>query len=270
MATARCLELKLTDGPVLIRGLGNAGLDASYPLWDDMHANEWFPAGAGESGAKYVLTVKARVSEVGEVRRIEDKLTEALRLLSMAWPFSGGSYMPLKSRRVTSLPRVSSNAGDVEQELLEEQGVKKVELSCSIDAYIMGSYIHPPLLIAIEIAKLIRSNFLVKKLFEYHCLASEGFYDPITPNDPCWYINLYKVSETLVKLCNGPKRMRTSLGIPDSDWKHFQKQINKNDLRHAETTGNVPTISKDERTTLYQMGSRWISSYLRTKSICAA
>ena len=83
--------LTLTEGPIC--GLGDAGTEASYPLWDSIVASESFPPGVGPSGANYVVRLRKRVNHASEVRLAEDELTKALQLLGAAWPFSGGPYL---------------------------------------------------------------------------------------------------------------------------------------------------------------------------------
>ena len=87
--------LALTVGPIC--GLGDARIEAAYPLWDSIIATESFPPGAGASGANYVLRLKKEVSPASEVRQAENGLAKALQMLAAAWPFSGGSYLIIET-----------------------------------------------------------------------------------------------------------------------------------------------------------------------------
>jgi hypothetical protein len=62
----------LTLGPIC--GLCDAGVKASYTLWNSIIATESFPPGAGVSGANYVLSVRKEVRHASEVRQAEDDL----------------------------------------------------------------------------------------------------------------------------------------------------------------------------------------------------
>jgi hypothetical protein len=56
---------------------------------------------------------------------------------------------------------------------------------------------------------------------------------------------------------------KAALGISKNKWKYFGKLLNENDLRHAEITGSVPSVSHEEIDKLYRLAHRWAASYLR-------
>ena len=49
----------------------------------------------------------------------------------------------------------------------------------------------------------------------------------------------------------------------------FGKILNNNDLRHAEISGNVPSVSNDDIDKIYALARSWVSSYLQTQGIPA-
>ena len=97
------VEIVLKEGPVLIPSLAGSGVDRTCPLWSDITASEFFPPNV--ESAFYILSLRKQVGDPVEVPRAEGDLVSALRMLSMAWPFSGGSFMVLDSRIVPPLAR---------------------------------------------------------------------------------------------------------------------------------------------------------------------
>ena len=104
------VQVSITEGPVIIPSLNGTEVTATHCLWDGAVASENFPPGAGVSGANYVVTLKKEVTQLEDVRRVEDELTEALFMLAAAWPFAGGSHLVVDSRKLISSPRFESNA----------------------------------------------------------------------------------------------------------------------------------------------------------------
>jgi hypothetical protein len=87
-------------------------VNASYPLWDDASASEFFPPKV--ETANYVLTVEKRVMLASQVRSAEKDLVEALGLIAAVWSFSGGSHLLIDTHELSSIPRFESNADEVE------------------------------------------------------------------------------------------------------------------------------------------------------------
>lgn len=160
--------LTVTEGPVIISGLGSAAVDATHTLWDCIVASEKFPSGAGALGGSYVVTLKKGVDHANEVRRAEDDLTKALLMLAAAWPFAGGPYMTIQTREVVCSPRFESNAAEVERRLLEKYGVARVASTASMPLSWSATYSQPPLCLAARIARLMHCDFFTRKLLCYH------------------------------------------------------------------------------------------------------
>jgi hypothetical protein len=247
--------LTLTEGPIC--GLGDAEIAASYPLWDSIVAAESFPPGAGVSGANYVVRLKKGVDHANEVRPTEDELTKAFQMLAAAWPFSGGSYLIIETREVVCSPRFASNADDLEREMLARSGLVRVVSRSGAPLEWSATYSQAPLCLAVRIAQSMRFDIQTRKLLFYH----QGTV--IERGHPSWFINLAKVREFLSIVYCGEKAAKDALGITEG-WKHFGKLLNTNDLRHAEKTGSVPSISVGEIDKLYRLAHRWVASYLRT------
>jgi hypothetical protein len=108
----RIVRICIKDGPVLLRNLPESGVNASYPLWDDASASEFFPPKV--ETANYVLTVEKRVMLASQVRSAEKDLVEALGLIAAVWSFSGGSHLLIDTHELSSIPRFESNADEVE------------------------------------------------------------------------------------------------------------------------------------------------------------
>jgi hypothetical protein len=247
--------LTLTEGPIC--GLGDDEIAASYPLWDSIVAAESFPPGAGASGANYIVSLKKGVNHVNEVRPAEDELTKAFQMLAAAWPFSGGSYLIIETREVVCSPRLASNADDIEQEMLSRSGLTRVVSTSRAPLGWSAPYSQAPLCLAVRIAQSMRSDFQTRKLLFYHQQAA------IERGHPSWFVSLYKVRDFLCKVYKCENAARAALGISKNKWKYFGKLLNENDLRHAEITGSVPSVSHEEISKLYQLAHRWAASYLR-------
>lgn len=192
--------LTVTDGPVIIRGLGSAAVDATHTLWDCIVASERFPSGAGASGASYVVTLKKGVDQASEVRRAEDDLTKALLMLAAAWPFSGGSYLTIETREVVCSPRFESNAAELERRMLEQCGIAKVASTASVPLSWCATYSQPPLCLAVRIARLMHSDFHTRRVLLYHQRSVTERAHRSAFEGASWFISLYKVRDFLCKL----------------------------------------------------------------------
>jgi len=263
------IRLTLTEGPIIIPALDGAGIDATHPLWDCAVASESFPPGAGDLGANYVVTLKKGVSHANEVRRTEDDLTKALHMLAAAWPFAGGSYMTIETREIVCSSRFKSNAEAIEQQMLERCGLKAVGLTSSVPADWSATYSQPPLCLASRIALLMRTDFHTRKLLLYHQRSVVERDHPAASDGASWFISLYKVRDFLCKLYKGHKATKTALGISGTQWSDFGNLLNDNDLRHAEISGNAPSVSDEQIDKLYAAARCWVASYLRTKGLPA-
>jgi len=264
--------LTLTQGPIC--GLGDAGIEASYPLWNSIVAAEAFPSGAGGSGANYVVRLKKEVSHASEVRRAESELSTALQMLAAAWPFSGGSYLTIETREVVCSPCFESNADDIEREMLARSGLTRTALQASLGLSWAATYSQAPLCVAARIVGLMHSDFQTRRLLHYHQRAVIERSHPTASDGASWFIGLYKVRDFIAKIYgNGKtadaKKARDTLGISTAQWDYFGNILNNNDLRHAEISGIAPSISAATQGNLYRIALCWVASYLRTKDIPA-
>lgn len=110
------LRIRVADGPVVLRNAPDSGVNASYPLWDDICASEFFLPGV--EFAYYVVALEKLVKHANQARLVEKELIEALLLIAAAWSFSGGSHLKIDTHKLISAPRFESNAGAVEQPLI--------------------------------------------------------------------------------------------------------------------------------------------------------
>jgi hypothetical protein len=265
MGIAKEVRLTITEGPVIIRGLGDSAIDETHALWDGMTASETFPAGAGERGANYVVTLMKGVKSANDVPDAEANLTRALHMLAAAWSFAGGSCMVIETREVISSSRVESNAAYIEREMLEASGLHEVASAVSIPISWSATYSQPPLRSAIHISKAMNGDYQMRKVLEYYYRAVA-----VTLDDASWFINLYKVRDILCKIYNGEKNVKVKLGIRSGDWTDFGTVLNNNDLRHAEISGAAPSISPAKVRQVYALARTWVESYLRTKCMPVA
>lgn len=265
--------LTLTEGPIC--GLGDEGMEARYSLWHSIVASECSPPGSGASGANYVVRLTKRVSHASEVRLAEYELTKALQMLAAAWPFSGGSYLIVETRDVVCSPRFENNADDLEREMLARSGLTRVVSEVRMPIGWSATYSQAPLRVAVDIMRSMHSDFPTRRLLLYHQGAV------MERGGSSWFISIYKVRDFLCKLygatqkakagkkIKGAEATKTALNITDEDWEYFGRILNNNDLRHAEISGNVPSVSHDEIDELYRLAHCWVASYLRVKGLPA-
>lgn len=213
------------------------------------------------------MTPKKEVTQLDDVRRVEDELTKALLKLAAAWPFAGGSHLMIDSRELISSPRFESNANAIEQQLLARDDLKSVKATFGIPVMTGATYAQPPLALAIQIAKLTRVDIPARRLVQYYYRSWIDRGPGMEADAGAWCLNLYKVRDLLGKLYkrNAKAKAARVLGIQGKDWDKFGSLLNQNDRRHAELTGISPPISPPDIGWLYDTARMWISSYLHTK-----
>ena len=267
MSGAKEVCIALTQGPIC--GLGDAGIEASYPLWDSIVAAESFPPGAGASGANYVLSIRKGVSHASEVLHAENQLTEALQMLAAAWPFSGGSYLTIETRDVVCSPCFESNADELERELARSDPTNRIGWGPTMPLEWSATFSKAPLRGAADIARLMHCDFQTWKLLHYHQRSVIERTHSAVQDGASWFISLYKVRDFLSKIYPNDKEVRCALGISSNEWTDFGGVVNNNDLRHAEIKGIAPSIPREVQDKLYRIALRWVASYLRTKGLPA-
>ena len=153
--------------------------------------------------------------------------------------------------------------------MLARSGLTRVIPEARMPVDWSGTYSQAPLCAAAHIAQSMHSDFPTRRLLLYHQGAV------IERGHLSWFVSLYKVRDFLCKLygatqkvkavkkIKGAEATKTALNITDADWEYFGKILNTNDLRHAEISGNVPSISNNEIEKLYQLARCWVASYLR-------
>ena len=255
------VEITLKEGPVLIPSLAGAGVDRSYPLWDDMSASEFFPSDV--ESAFYVLSLRKPVLDPEDVSAIEGELMSALRLLAMAWPFCGGSFVVLDSRDVIVSGRFESNAERVRSDLLAASGKRIVQSSATLPFESLATYDRPPLDVASAVAKAATNDYALRKLLTYHQTAWVGYYGRARSDRSSWFIDLYKVRDLLSKVYGNDEKATKALDIADGDWRFFGQTLNNNDLRHAEVTGTPPAVPREDIDRLYRLARTWTRSHLK-------
>lgn len=262
MSEFEAIELTLREGPVVIQGQEGVEIDAIHRLWNDIFAKEFFPPGA-ERGAFYAVTLTKYVNRAEQVRLVEVELSKVLLQIASAWVFSGGSHLEVETRQVITSRRVISNADAVLQRLLPRTNLTQVVADVGIPFESGTTYSRPPLPLAMEIAQLMKADFLVSRLIGYYYQA---WTQQATSS---WALNLYKVRDLLHKRYCSEAKAQSALGIPNQQWKRFGCLLNNNDLRHAEIGGVAPSISPENIRWLYKIARSWIATYLRAKGVNA-
>jgi hypothetical protein len=258
---ALSVKIVLKEGPAIIRSLNGAGISAKYDLWNDIVASEFFPP--NKDSAFYVLSLEKSVTLAAEVCMVEAKLLKALELLAAAWPFSGGSFMIPATHEVTRTPRYTSNAKEVEAELLARAGLQHVESRATINVESLAIYRKPPLATATHLAKAMLDDPPLCKLLGYYRRAWVEYYSRQRTERSSWFIDLYKTQDTLKKVY-GKDKVKSYLGIlkDDDDWPFFETILNNNDLRHAEISGTAPIVAAQDVDRLYRLARSWIEAHL--------
>lgn len=255
------VEIILKEGPVLIPSLAGSGAENTYPLWNEMSVSEFFPPHV--ESAFYVVSLRKLARHPDEVSGVEAELVSALRLLAMAWPFSGGSFMLVDSREVVVSIRFRSNAERVRSELLAAAGKRMVCSTATMPLVSLATYERPPLEIASVVAKAAASDYSLRKLLVYHQTAWVEYYGRARRDRSSWFIDLYKVRDFLKKLYGGEDTAKARLAIADGDWSFFGRILNNNDLRHAEISGVVPQIHQGDVERLYRLARTWTRAHLK-------
>jgi hypothetical protein len=262
--------IRLTQGPIY--GLGDDGVEASYPLWGSIVAAECFPPG-GASGGNYVLSIRKAVTNASEVPHSENQLIEVLKMLAAAWPFSGGSYMTIETRYVVGSPDLESNATALEQEMARSEedssGVSTIKICQRFGLDFNTTYSMAPLRVAADIVRLMHCDTDTERVLEYHQRAVIERHHPTAQDGTSWSSNLYKVRECLSKtIYENENEAQRVLGISCGQWRDFGNILNnKYDLRHARVS--APPIPTEVREEAYRTARSWVASHLRIKGIPA-
>lgn len=257
---APSVRIAVKEGPVIIESLGGEQLSAEYAMWDDIVASEFFPPDV--SSAFYVLSLEKSVSRASEVWRVEAELVEALESLTAAWPFSGGSFMTLETRKVAYAPRYESNAKAIETELLARQGLHRVESHLTASYEVLATYRQPPHDTAVRLSRVMRENLALERLLRYHRQAWMEYYYRQKAERSSWFIHLYKIREVLAEVHGGESKARSHLGVSKRDWSFFGSILNNNDLRHAKVSGTAPAVRGEDVNRLYRLARSWIQTHL--------
>jgi hypothetical protein len=252
------VRLCIKDGPVLLRSAAELGVNCSMELWDGIVVSEYYPPRV--SSAFYVVEVRKLAHSAREVRSIEQELSDALFMIAAAWSFSGGSLLPLESRRLISSTRVESNADEVGHALSMQEGTVHAASEGRMPIETLSTYSRAPLALAVGISKHMRNHLPTRKILEYH---QESHVRGPRLDPAAWFIALYKVRDLLDKFYKAKKKQaRSELSIPLSAWKKFGDLLNNGDRRHAELAGIVPPISNEDLIWLYATAREWVKAFL--------
>ncbi|MGR8932450.1 MAG: hypothetical protein ACU836_17635 [Gammaproteobacteria bacterium] len=247
------IEIKLAHGPVYMRWLKGEGLDNEYPLWESIYGHEYFPKNV--ESANYVLTLRKNAKQHTEVRSIEHELVDALKKLSEAWVFSGGSLFPIAEKKAVALPLYTSNAKEIEEKLLAEERLTKVVSEDRFSIEIGCTYYDAPLKNAINICSAAFLTPEIQNLVRY--------YTEARLDNEKWFIQLHKVRESLKNIYGSDKEAINALGLDKDDWSFFGKVLNNNDLRHPPKGKiTVASVSRDDKAKVEALARKWVLIYL--------
>ncbi len=77
-----------------------------------------------------------------------------------------------------------------------------------------------------------------------------------------WYVNLYKVMDTLKKKYRTKKPSKL-LSLDDKDWEFFEKTLNTHDLRHADSLrSNRESISLTDEKRAFRIAHGFVQAYI--------
>jgi hypothetical protein len=261
------LQISLKDGPVKIPSLAGIGASRKLSLWEGISAAEFYPPNV--ESAFYQLTLTTSVSLWEEARPAEKALVNALELLAWAWPFSGGSFLPLVTHRFVTDHRYESNVAEVESELLARIGRVPVSASMSSNYEALSTYLAPPLEAAVKVANRARVDPLLQQLMKYFSQAYEKVPGRPRPGESSWAMDLYKVRDSLKNAYGGERKAKRALGLDDKDgeWSDFGDVLNNNDLRHAHISGEVKALDSADVNRVFAIGRKWIVSYLHLPAV---
>jgi hypothetical protein len=264
--TDNALSIRIVrkEGPVLIPSLQGEGIDAKYEVWEDVTAAEFFPPKVDY--AFYTISLSKFVSQHTEVSKVEAELIGALKLIAIAWPFCGGSFMIPETYQVLKISSHESNSGGIQKELLAREGLQRVAKEAAANLEVLAMYSRPPLGTATQLANAMHCEPALAELLEYHQQAWVEYYQD-TNLRSSWFTHLYKVRDFLGKVCGGESEARSYLNISRADWSFFGKILNGNNLRHAEIQGMGPTVARADVDRLFLLARNWIRSYLREKGV---
>jgi hypothetical protein len=256
------VRIALKETPVIIQSLKGDQVSAEYALWDDIAASEFFPPSV--NSAFYILSLEKPVSQASEVWVVESELIEALELLAAAWPFSGGGFIILETRKLPHAPRYESNAKEIETDLFRQarQGFADAAARVHLIHEDVATYRQPPLGTAVRLAKVMRENPALNSLLSYHQQACVEYYHPQRAKRPSWFIDLYKVREVLKEIYAGEAKARSLLNISNSDWSFFGRILNNYDLRHAKVSGMAQAVPVQDVDRVYRLARSWIQTHL--------
>jgi hypothetical protein len=244
---------------VIIPSLDGAGVDAKQPLWNGITAHEYFPPIKGS--ALYVLTLQMPVDSVIDIPQRVKELDKAMELLALAWPFSGGSFLPVEQRVYTNPQSGDSNAAAVRAQILARDGFRDVSVSHRFPIETMATYSRPPLTAAATIARAMHARPALAELLGYHQTAWMECYFHNRGKASSWFAHLYNVRDFLQKYFKGEDKARSALGLPSSSWQAIGKKLN-NGYRHATATGIAPELSRAEIAELFQASRKFVIAYL--------
>lgn len=252
------VKIELTQSPVYMKWLEGRGLDSEYYLWSEIYGHEFFSKNM--ESAKYVLTLKKNAIHHAEVSKIEVELVDALTRLSEAWVFSGGSLFPIKEKKLIYQPLYSSNAEEVEKELLAREGKSKVTSDLSLGWESGCTYYEAPLRKAIGICTAAISRPEIQNIVKY--------YTEARLNGEKWFIDLYKVRDAIKNVYGSATKAKEILKIDEKEWGYFGDVLNNNNLRHPPKGGaSVASISSEEQNKVESLAWEWVSRFLKYEGV---
>lgn len=266
-----CVEITLLQAGVVINSLNGEGADREVELWDGIRATEHFPPIHGSAG--YVLTLRKPVADDSpeashaaqsiqtQVANAKKALRAALKALGHVWHFSGGSLLITENVDLARTDLVSSNAEEVEAELMSRRGLTTVSSICAGQMMALAGYSGLPLERATALAYAARNNKVLSELFENYYLAR-------TDGTGAWFTPLYRVRDSLGHLLGSAHNAQSQLGISKTEWDKFH-QLNPG-RRHAALNQPVPVIGKREAANLKFLAHQWIQKYLRFTNLWEA
>jgi hypothetical protein len=161
--------------------------------------------------------------------------------------------MLLQDEATVVTPLTENNTAEVKERLLAQRGQMTVTASFSVGYELAGTYEGMPLQGAIGLCRRAREDAVLQALFRYHYLGCVDKYK--------WFVELYKVRDTLKEWFRCEKRDWRELDIGDAEWGEFGKILCNYDLRHP---GRPPRrkVTDAEIARARQLAFDWVKAYL--------
>ncbi len=241
------INIKLKQGPIIIKGHSGESIENSAELFDHVIATESFPA--TRNSAFYFLHLKKEALFSAEVFDIERDLYLNMEKLAHVWHFAGGSILNIGDYTIQSNGLIESNANEIRINLMNKEGINETSRSGLIPMEYTSTYIQPPLKSAVGILNNIQENQDLMRMLKHYYNGRTRQFD--------WFVQLYMVLDVFKKLFS---KANLKKRINQSEISFFEKKLNQ--LRHDQKDPKINSVDKSK---LLRIAYNWIFDYLTAR-----